>query len=265
MNTGISTANFYPELVTEEAVELYGRSGFRMVETFLNTFYEMKEGYLKDLRALCDRNDVKVNSVHVMSIVMEPSLFDRQKRRREDFMNILRSTLKAARILGADIYTFHGPNQWMVDNIKEEHILECYRNIVDEADKAGVRLAQENVSTLASKDPKWLWKLKEATEGKIKFTLDIKQAHRAGIPVDEYLEVMGEDIVNVHMNDFNGSDVCMLPGKGTFDYRSFLRKLKSLNYRGNGIIEVYRENFRDIRDLEESRDYLQKITGEISE
>ncbi|MFD3156248.1 sugar phosphate isomerase/epimerase family protein [Haloimpatiens sp. FM7330] len=101
--------------------------------------------------------------------------------------------------------------------------------------------------------------LKEKCKYLIYFTLDIKQAHRANIEPLEYIEIMGEDLINFHINDRNLQCDCLLPGKGEVKYNSILEKLRKINYKGNLIIEVYRKNYLDYNEIEKSKKFLDKI------
>ncbi len=259
MRIGISTANFYPDVNTEDVVDLYSAIGVDTVETFLNTFSEMQEDYAKALREKCDKLGIKVNSIHVMSSVMEPSLFDRQKRRRDDFVEIFKMSVKAAKILGTNIYTFHGPTIWMGDQLPIEHIADCYDRIVYEGLSQGVYVAQENVAYQAAGNPDWLERLLDKVRCEMKFTFDIKQARRAGRNPEEFYRIMGKNIINVHLNDNNAEEVCLLPGKGTYDFGGFFARLDAMGYGGNGIIEVYRDNFTRENELKQAYQLLKRI------
>lgn len=262
MKIGISTANFYPDINTEDVLGIYREKGFDTVETFLNTFSEMEEDYAKRLRERCDELGIVVNSIHVMSNVMEPSLFDRQKRRRDDFVKIFKSSVKAAKILGTDIYTFHGPNIWMGDQFPMSHIADCYDRIIYEGLAEGVHVAQENVAYQAAGNPDWLRRLVEKVRFEMKFTFDIKQARRIGRDPEEFFDIMGKNIINVHLNDNDENNVCLLPGRGKQDFSYIYRRLEELDYKGNGIIEVYRDNFKDENDLKNAREYLEGIKND---
>lgn len=249
MRIGLSTANFFPEYNTEDMILRYSQLGVDTVEIFLNTFSEMEPDFIAMLRARCDAGGIRVNSVHVMSSVMEPCLFDLLERRRMDFVGIFRRTLACVRGLGSDIYTFHGPPRHMEDPRFYDHLARCYDELYALAEDAGVRLAQENVGYLPSGQPEFIRQIKGRMDRRMLHTLDIKQAVRAGVDPFAYLELVGSDLVNVHFNDHNDTDSCLLPGEGQFDFGSFFRRLDELGYRGGGILELYRHNFTDERDL----------------
>lgn len=253
MKIGLSTANFFPEIDTEEMIDLYGGNGIKTLEVFLNTYSEMTPEYIKALKARIDRHGVSVNSVHVMSIALEPCLFDLHERRRQDFLEIYRRTLACVRELDCAIYTFHGPPVNMTLPVYHDHIARCYDVLYELAGEAGVCLAQENVAYLASGKPEFILAMKERMKERMLHTFDIKQAVKAGLDPFDYLEVIKGDLVNVHLNDHDTGHHCLLPGRGTFDFDRFFAVLAEAGYRGNGILELYRHNFNDIKDLISAR------------
>ncbi len=249
MEIGLSTANYYPQYDTEDIVSLYGSMGVRTCEIFLNTFSETREDYCKNLKEILDKYGMVCNSVHVMSSMMEPCLFDLHKRRRDDYLEIFKNTLRAINILGSDIYTFHGPTAYTMDNIPLSHTADCYDRIYCMAGEKDIRLAQENVWYLASGNISFIENVMDKMKEEMKFAFDIKQARRSGTDTGRILSVMGENIINLHLSDSDGEKSCLLPGKGNYDFGGLFHELEKRNYRGRGILEVYREDFDGREDL----------------
>lgn len=262
MKIGLSTANYFPEYNTEDMIDIYGALGVDSVEVFLNTYSEMEDDFIAMVRDKCEHHGIKVNSVHVMSAVMEPCLFDLLDRRRRDFIEIYKRTLKCVRGLGSDIYTFHGVPKNMATPHQYDHVARCYDVLYELAGEANVRLAQENVAYLAAGSPDFVLEMKSRMHQRMLHTFDIKQAVRAGIDPYAYLQVIQKDLVNVHLNDHDGENSCMLPGQGTFDFERFFKTLKQIGYKGNGILELYRHNFKDEADLANTRLALLRKTEE---
>lgn len=258
MKIGLSTANYYPELNTEDIIDLYGKRGIKEVEIFLNTLSEMEEDYVKLLKEILDRNNMKCSSIHVMSAMLEPCLFDLHKRRREDYIKIYKKTLSAMKILDTKVYTFHGPGKYNVESSPLSHLADCYDRLNYLALEEGVFLAQENVFYLASGDPEFIGKIRNLTKEDMFFTLDIKQARRSGKKIEDFLKVMEGSIVNLHLSDYNKENTCLLPGSGMEDFKSLFKLMKERGYKGNGILELYRNNFKEFTDLVNSMNYLER-------
>lgn len=259
LEIGISTAIFYPELLTENAVSTLAGKGFNVLEVFANSFFEFSEEYALELKERTEKENVRINSVHTVSSAFEPYLFDAYERRRDDFFRIFQDFVRFGEILGAKAYTFHGLIRKPHRNMAFSDVVYIYERMVYEAGVHGVALAQENVSWCLSGDLEYLKRLKDAVKAPLKFTLDVKQAVKAGKSPYDYLDIFGEDLINLHLNDHDVNHSCLLPGRGDFDFKELFKRVQALGYKGPGIIEVYKENYESLEDLSVSRKYLERI------
>lgn len=258
MNVGLSSACFYPEVLTENSIKLIRNIGFSSGEIFLNSVSEYEEEFINGLNREKEKYSFNVNSVHSFSPTFEPFLFELYSRRRQDMLKLFKKVCAAARILGAKYYTFHGLRKTDFDSLNKNHIIDVYNELLYNALEEGVVLAQENVSWCMSSDIRFLNLLKEKCKYPVKFTLDIKQSFRAGHGIQEYIDVMGRDLVNVHINDKDEKNICLLPGHGNVDYEKLFRSLEEIGYGGDLTIEVYRDNFNEYKELEEAKEFLIK-------
>lgn len=261
MDVNISTACFYPELLTEEAVKVIADMGVKRVEVFLETMSEYELDYCKNLLRIIKEKDIEVYSVHSFAVQHEPYLFDRYLPRKTDAWNLFSRVVQAASVLGAKCITFHGPGRKWLHNgnkqLKIKEIADEMDRLAGEAEKYGVSLAWENVYWCLSYDPEVIMKIIEHTVSRnIGFTLDLKQANRSGVSFDEYLKVMGERLMNVHINDYSPGNMCLLPGQGVLDFDHLLDALNKINYNGPLTIEVYRDNFVHYDEINQARNFL---------
>ncbi len=252
MKIGLSSASFYPEINTEDSIKLMKSLGFNSGEIFLNTPSEYEEDFIKKLLEEINKYSFKVHSIHCCSSQYEPFIFDKYKRRREDMLIYYRKLCKAAKLLGAECYTFHGMRFENFNNLDKKFISDVYDELTYISLEQGIKLAQENVSWCMSSDLNFLSLLNENCKYPVYYTLDIKQAYKAFIEPEKYIEVMGKNIINFHINDRDEKHNCLLPGKGTVDYSKIISKLKSMEYDGMAIIEVYGENYTDYDELTEA-------------
>ncbi|SNX54853.1 sugar phosphate isomerase/epimerase [Thermoanaerobacterium sp. RBIITD] len=262
MNVGISTASFYPEYLTEETVPLIGNMGIKTVEVFLESYSEYDEEFCKEMKDVLDKYDIKVNSIHAIGTQFEPQLFSATERQRKDALKMLLKVLKAANILGAKVYVFHGPavRKETKPNIDFEKIAKNADYIAETAGEYGIKFAWENVYWCWFSYPKFALSLKEVTNSKnIYFTLDIKQAMKSKQDPFEYLKAMGEYIANVHLCDYDNDGNLFLPGRGNFDFRRLYKELERINYRGPVIMEVYRNNYKEYSEMMEGIIFLKEI------
>ncbi|MDW8801188.1 sugar phosphate isomerase/epimerase [Clostridium sp. A1-XYC3] len=256
MEIGLSSASFYPNVKTEDSIHLMKDLGFHCGEIFLNSPSEYEEDFIKQLLQEKNEQNFNIHSVHGFSSSFEPYLFDSYKRRRDDMFIYFKKICKAARLLGAECYTFHGMRLQKFDFINKEFISEVYNKLVYTANEEGIKLAQENVSWCMSSELDFLYRIKESCKYPIHFTLDIKQAYKAGNNPEKYLEIMGGNLINFHINDRDKDNICLLPGKGDVDYKKICCKLKEIGYNRVGIIEVYSDNYSSYDELISAKNFL---------
>ncbi|WP_333510403.1 sugar phosphate isomerase/epimerase [Thermoanaerobacterium saccharolyticum] len=262
MEVGISTACFYPDYLTEETIPIIGNMGIKKVEVFLESYSEYDENFCKAMRYDLDRYGIEVNSVHAIGTQFEPQLFSATERQRNDASKMLIKVLKAAKILKAKIYVFHGPpvKKDTTPNIDFDKIAKHVDYIADTSEEYGIKFSWENVYWCWFSYPEFATSIRQAVKSKnVYFTLDIKQAMKSNKDPFEYLKAMGNKLVNIHLCDYDDYGNLYLPGRGSFDFVKLNRELKKLDYNGSIIMEVYRSNYKDIDDLKEGIEYLKSI------
>lgn len=256
MNIGLSSASFYPNVLTEDSIKLMKKIGFDCGEVFLNTPSEYEKEFIEKLIIEKEKYNFNINSIHCFSSQYEPYLFDKYKRRREDMFKYYKKVCKSCRMLDAKFYTFHGMRYENLQNLDMNFVIDIYNELLYICLEEGIQLAQENVSWCMSGSLEFLELLKSRLKYSLNFTLDIKQAYKAGKDPIDYINIMEKDIVNLHINDRDELNTCLLPGKGNVDLKKIVLKLKEIGYNGKGIIEVYRNNYQDYSELLEAKKYL---------
>lgn len=262
MRIGISTACLYPQPL-EQILPVLAGQGARVVEIFFNTESEFQPRFYEQLGAQARQLGLDILSVHPYTSLMEGMLLlSDYDRRTEDGMLQYHRYFSAAAALGARYLTFHGERDMGQTDSPARWARKCaaYRRLCELATACGVTLAQENVAWCRSRDPAFLRALARDVP-ELRFTLDIKQARRAGRDWREVLDAMGERIVNVHINDFSAEQSCLLPGRGEMDYAALFSRLRAQGYRGDALIEVYRTNFGEPAELGRALRLLSRYTG----
>lgn len=250
MRIGISTACFYPQPV-EEILPVLAGLGVHAVEIFFNTESEFEPHFYEQIGAQVKSYGLDVVSVHPYTSLMEGMLlFSDYKRRTEDGLMQYQRYFECAAALGARFLTFHGERDMghQDDAARWARKCEVYRRLCGIASACGITLAQENVAWCRSRDPDFLRALYCAVP-ELRYTLDIKQARRAGRNWKEFIDAVGDRIVNVHISDFSVDQSCLLPGTGCMDYADFFSRLRATGYDGHTLIEVYRNNFTKAEEL----------------
>ncbi|MFY9175799.1 MAG: sugar phosphate isomerase/epimerase [Caldicoprobacterales bacterium] len=262
MEVGISTASFYPDALIEESIPLIKELGAKKIEVFLGSFSEYQEDFCRKLKDIIDQHELTVYSVHTLSTQFEPQFFSLTERQRKDSQNLFEKVFTCARILGAEVYVFHGPPVRInaKPNINFPRIGPLCDELADFAGEHGIKFSWENVSWCWFAYPEFASRLLENTRSEnIYFTLDIKQAMQAGYSAIDFVKTMGKRLVNIHAIDFYEDGRLTLPGRGIFDFNSLSRELRAIDYKGPIFLEVYRNNYGHYRELRESLDFLEGI------
>ena len=254
MKIGISTASLFMRLYNEDAVALISEWGVQTAEVFLTSFCEYEPRFAKTL--LQKKGALSVNSVHVLNTQFEPQLFSRHPRVSADAYAWLDKVLESAHILGATHYTFHGLAR-LKKSFKEDlpWAGEKLKEISTFCKKKGVSLCLENVEWALYNRAGIFREVKKYCPD-LKSVLDIKQAKISRCPYEDYLEDMGSSLAYVHASDFDEAGNKCLPGRGTFDFETLFKRLRESGFDGAIIIENYNDDYRELKELKDSYEYL---------
>ena len=264
MEIGISTASLFGRMYNEDAVTAIENLGAKVCEVFLETYCEYTEEYASLINSRKTEN-LKVHSIHTLNTHFEPQLFSTCDRNRKDALDIFENCLKTGRVLGAKYYTLHGKARLKKNAVFTNYEeIGCYMNALTElTEKYGMQLCLENVEWAYYREPGFFKSVKEYAP-KLCACLDVKQAREAGFDYNLYLEEMGDSLRTVHLSDVDEFGKIAIPSeKGLFDFEELFRKLKYNGFKGNCVIEIYKENFKDIQELKCSLEYLMNIKDKI--
>ena len=258
-NLGISTASLYP-MYTEESFEMLSKMGIRLFEIFTNSPCEIEDEFIDKINSIKKNYECRIKSLHPFTSGIDPfMLFSNYYRRFEDMLKYYEKFFKAANKLGAEIVVLHGDKYNKANAIKEEEYFERFSKLATLAKKYDVILAQENVNLFRSQNIDFIDRMKKNLGDEVKFVFDIKQAIRANEDPFELCKVMGKNLVHLHLNDHDDENDCLLPCKGTMDYKRLFKILDSIDYEGSIIIEVYRNAFSNVDELVDSYDKFKEL------
>ena len=261
MRVGVSTASLFLRFDNEDSVQVLNKLGVDVAEVFLTSFCEYKPTFAQLLKER--KGNLDIHSVHILNTQVEPQLFNANGRVRQDSFAILEEVLASACILGAKYYTFHGGARFKKAsrNPDNDDFQKMGRYVAEAADfcqRRGVELCLENVEWSTYNRPGVFSKI-QAYAPNIKGVLDIKQARISGWPYEEYLDEMGGNIATVHLSDVCEDGKMCLPGKGTFDFETLLKRLRDVGFDGALIVEAYKNDYKNVEELKESCDFLKEI------
>ncbi len=261
MKTGVSTASLFLRRYNEQALPLLDGMGVKTAEVFLTTYSEYGERFAKQLQKV--QGGVDINSVHILNTQFEPQLFNAHPRAKADAFAWLDKVLESAQILGAPYYTFHGTARIKKaarsgKNDDFTRMRAAFEEISAACQKRGVRLCLENVEWATYNRPGVFAELAKAVPA-LGGVLDIKQARISGFPYQAYLEEMGEKLCYVHVSDVDEQGKICLPGKGTFDFTTLIKRLQDVGFDGALLVEVYTGDYKEEQELKLACEYLDEL------
>ncbi len=261
MRVGVSTASLFLRKNNEDALPLLNELGVENAEVFLTSFSEYGYPFAELLRTR--KGALHVNSVHCLNTEFEPQLFNLHPRVKEDAYAWLEKVLCSANALGAPYYTFHGTSRVKRASRSGENdnfpaMVEGFRELERFCRERKVTLCLENVEWSTYNRPGVFSVLASEIDG-LWGVLDIKQARISEFPYEEYLTEMGERLAYAHVSDVTADGRICLPGKGTFDFETFLKRLRDVGFDGALLIEVYNVDYRCVEELRTSCDFLREL------
>lgn len=263
MDIGASSSCFYP-METEKSFRLLCENGFKDIEIFFNSPSETNASFVKELKKVKDAYGVNITSVHPYESFGEGyNFFSNYYRRYEDACENYKRFFSAAAELGAQFAIMHGAKH-RFDITKAEYA-ERFTRLNEIAMTFGCYMAHENVVDFSGAKPEFMTLLKEYGKENFKMVLDVKQARKAHVLPVEFIKAVGENIVHVHLSDCSAESQCTPPSKdGLFDFGELFTQLKSINYKGKYIIELYSDGFKGIEDIINSAKYLEDIMQNLN-
>ncbi len=254
MSIGISTASFYP-LETENAIKLISQNNVECTEIFFNSARELKDSFTDYILDIIENTPLKITALHPMLSFAEPYyVFSEYLRRFEESQENFKRYFEIAEKLGAKFINLHGDRP--TGKLPVEEYCERFKIISDIGKDFGVTLCQENVNGYRSADPEFLADMVKFLGDDANFTLDIKQSVRAGYTVPEIIAAMDYKIRHVHISDHSPAGDCLLPTRGKFNFSALMTELGSHGYKGDYVIEVYQNAYKNHNEIFECHNAL---------
>ncbi len=257
MKIGVSTASLYP-LETEIALETIGKAGVKNTEIFFNAESELKPSFIDILYDIKTEYGLNITAIHPTMSLAEPfMIFSEYEGGFVESLQKFARYSEVAAELGAKYIILHGgrPNGQTTD----EEYCEKYMALNRETRKNGITVLQENVVGYRSGDIEFLHSMREILGSDANFCFDIKQSVRCGYEPFEVLEDIFENIRHIHISDHSIASDCMLPLNGKFNFKKFFEILKQKDYNGACMIEVYKDAYKNHKEIFDSLDRLKSI------
>lgn len=262
MEIGASSACFYP-METEKAFLHIAELGFTHSEIFFNSRSELEKSFIKELKAIRNAYGINITSLHPYRSFAEGyNFFSSYERRFLDGIDTYKRYFDAAANLGAKYIVLHGSKNRI--DITLEQYADRYRRLNEVAKTFGCTVAHENVVDYIGATPDFMRTMKSYLGNEFKMVLDVKQARRANVDPYEFISFMGNNIVHVHLSDYNSDHDCLPPcEEGLFDFEKLFRELHKSGYNGKYMIELYSDNYNKENEILKSAKYLEGILNKV--
>lgn len=292
-----------PEQSFEYVIDLASANGFSCVEVMCWPKGKAQRRYAGvthiDMNTLTDEKAKQINeyleqkAIHISAIGYYPNPLDSDLKKREIYINHIKTLIKGAPKLGVDtITTFIGrdPKKSVKENMLE--FKKVWPDIIKFAKDNGVRIAIENCPMLFTMD-EWPGGKNLATTPKIwnemfsiidsdNFGLNYDPSHLLWQQMDYIKPIYDftEKLFHVHIKDAKIypdklNDVGILaapldfhspkiPGLGDIDWGKFVSALTDVKYSGNIVIEVEDKAFEDTLEdriiaIKQSKKYIEQF------
>lgn len=262
MRIGASSACFYP-LETEKSFQKICEMGFPLCEIFFNSPSELNSAFIDEIAKIKDFYGIEVVSLHPYRSFSEGyDFFSKYKRRFYDAAEDYKRFFEASARLGAKYIVMHGAKHR--SEIPLTEYAQRFGELNDIAQSFGCCVAHENVVDFVSASPDFMKFMKSSLGSQFKAVLDVKQARRAGHDPMEFIDILGESIVHVHLSDYNNKKDCIPPSeKGLYDFSSLFTALKDVGYKGDGVVELYSDGYEHSSEIVCGAEYLRKIADKV--
>ncbi len=256
---GISTACFYPHVLTEDGLDIAAELGFPVVEVFLQTEGEYQLAFGRVLEQRARAVGVRVHSFHLYATLFD--IWSPYSRMRDETRARFLRLLEMATHVGVRALTWHGLRLGIDDPARIALFLESTVWAAEAAHAAGVTLCLENVSWCYLRRPEHVATLK-ALGAPLGFTFDSFQAAESGVAPEALITAMDGALTTVHLADFAVAGPRHLsPGVGIIDWTAVFAALQSVKYSGPLLIEV--ADLDALATLCEIRDFISSALARV--
>ena len=255
MRLGISTACYFPRLMTEECFSEIKKAGAECAEVFLEGYVEYEDSFDSIIKPL---QTVPVHSVHALPTQFEPELISKNSRALQGAVFWFKKVLQRAKNLGASCYTYHGALKLTKKKYTFDYnfLAERMRAACGIAAEYGITLTYENAHYAFGGEPEYFKNLLPLVPD-LGACLDLKHAMKAGCSWKDFFNVMKGRLRTIHVCDYDENGDMRLPGRGIFDFKEFFNVLKGEGVTAPLILEVYDSSYKDFNEVKDSFIWLQ--------
>jgi len=263
INIGVSTLVLLNHPITE-ATRALVNLGFRIIELFCDSpsFHpdRMRGDEIGQLLELKKKSGLTYY-LHAPIEGLNPA--DSYPPIYEETLRLYRRSVEVSDQLlcsGVVLHPGHLPHPEASREDAFRNSTQLIQSVLGTAEKNHVPLLIENTgtkeTTLFRQVPDFCSFVHFFSEELVNGLMDVGHAELQGLDLIEMVNGLGKRLVHLHLHDNSGKKDGHLPlGRGVIKIKALLKALKSLQWKGTGIIEIYGcEQYE--RDLEECMEFL---------
>lgn len=213
--------------------------------------------WAKSIRACADANGVQFVQCHGVST---------PKNLYESKEDVAWHAIDVAQILGANWIVMHpqdfpGKQVPEFDGYFSEMNAMYLKPFAERCGEQGVGVAVENMPWLNGNRGKPLADIVDIVGlPNMGVCWDTGHAHINAVPPSE-LKIVGSRLVTLHVQDNHGwpHDEHLIPYHGTYDWESFIRILREIDYKGDFVLEAHHET----QDAAWNEDEVERLIKEM--
>ncbi len=252
MKLGTATSVLY-QYAIQDAVPLVARAGFDGVDVWGGRPHVYRQDLsareLAQLRRLIADHGLSVASLMPAFYRYPHSLSNPNPRVRRDSIDYMRRCIDSAALLGAGIvlvvpdHSLHG--QTRADSLARfiDSVDAVARHASQHDLKLGIEVLYYDETDFVNSADDALHIIGRLGHGNTGVVLDTGTLNLSQEPPEEILAKLGALLLQVHVNDNRGGhkQQNLIPGEGTYDFRSLIRTLKAHRFSGFLSAELSKE------------------------
>ena len=251
MNSYSISTCFFGSCSPEEMFEKIAHAGFKSVELASENHLDEFLQRPGDVRRRLENNGLRARSIHSPRASWNIGATDQALRHQAIHAGI--ASFAPAAEVGAEIIVCHcnASDCLITDenyNASKVHSVESLATLAEEARKAGVKLAVENLPNYGRRRPSSnvaeLLEMIQSLPDNVGICIDTGHANLNRIsPAQEIREAAGKLMtVHIHDNDGQGEDQHLMPHAGTTNWQEFVEAMNEMAFAGPRTFEVTPED-----------------------
>ncbi len=260
----------------EEAVKRIAEAGYDGIEIWGGRPHvyppDVNEEKAKEIKKLVDDHGLEIVCFTPEQCFYPVNISSPYEKEREESIEYMKKSIDVAAMLETKMMVIT-PGYAVKDGTNKkkawDRLVETLRELAMYAEGKGVILAMEPLTLYETNLVSTLYDLEALLEDvgseHLKGMVDTGHANVTKESAIEYVRRLGKNLVHVHVDDNDGSaDSHLIPGRGTFDFKSFISVLKASGYKGYLSVELgFMYTVDPDSAIIESKRYLDSILREV--